>query len=257
MRKIIFMLVISLVIFEEGAFSRQKFSPEFIFYKANQLYKQQKFEEAIREYQKILDKGYESGNLYYNLGNCYYRKGDLPRAILYYEKAKVFIPEDPDLEANYKYVLSLLPKSYEPPPPGILKSLLQKIFGGFTLQGLFIFLSIIQSLFFLLLLLRLFFKPLKTYSLSLLLLLVFIFFSGSGYLFFWVKNLDKKAVVVKEKVEAKFAPYKEATTHFFLLGGEKVIILSQEGDWLKIKRLDGKIGWLKKGSLEPVRRSPG
>jgi tetratricopeptide (TPR) repeat protein len=73
------------------------------FYQANDFYEKGQFQSAVDSYQKLLESGYESGNLYYNLGNAYFKLGNKGQAILYYEKARRLIPSDADLKANLAY----------------------------------------------------------------------------------------------------------------------------------------------------------
>ncbi|MBN3037782.1 MAG: SH3 domain-containing protein, partial [Candidatus Omnitrophica bacterium] len=58
------------------------------------------------------------------------------------------------------------------------------------------------------------------------------------------------AVVVIEYSDCKFEPFDDATTHFTLYEGESVITGTQKGEWIKIKRLDGKQGWIKQRDIE-------
>ncbi|MCR4319495.1 MAG: hypothetical protein NUV74_04045, partial [Candidatus Brocadiaceae bacterium] len=61
-----------------------------------------KLKEAASQYETILTHGFEHGQIYYNLGNTYYRKGELGRAILNYRKAQRLIPRNADLNANLR-----------------------------------------------------------------------------------------------------------------------------------------------------------
>ncbi len=67
---------------------------------ANQLYEVGNFDDAIRIYQQIIDRGVEDSTLYYNLGNSYFGKGDLGRAILNYQRAALLAPRDSDIATN-------------------------------------------------------------------------------------------------------------------------------------------------------------
>ena len=67
---------------------------------ANQLYEVGNFDDAIRIYEQIIDQGVEDSTLYYNLGNSYFGKGDLGRAILSYQRAALLAPRDSDIAAN-------------------------------------------------------------------------------------------------------------------------------------------------------------
>ncbi len=66
----------------------------------------QKLDEAALRYETILANGFQNGQVYYNLGNTYYRLGELGKAILNYRKAQRFIPRSTDLDANLKLVKS-------------------------------------------------------------------------------------------------------------------------------------------------------
>jgi tetratricopeptide (TPR) repeat protein len=57
-------------------------SPQQVLDHANKLYEQNKFAEARDAYETILRNGYSNGELYYNLGNAYYKSGNIAKAIL-------------------------------------------------------------------------------------------------------------------------------------------------------------------------------
>ncbi len=70
------------------------------FDEGNQRYQDGDFDGALASYARILEEGLESGDLYYNLGNTYFKRGELGPAILYYERARRLMPADDDLLAN-------------------------------------------------------------------------------------------------------------------------------------------------------------
>ena len=74
--------------------------PRSFMEQGNNFYQQQQYEKAIQAYSKVLNEGYESTELYYNLGNAYYRKGNLGYAILNYERALKLSPGDEDTRHN-------------------------------------------------------------------------------------------------------------------------------------------------------------
>ena len=67
---------------------------------ANAMYEQGLYTDSTRAYQQLVDRGYRDPALYYNLGNAYYKQGDLGRAILNYIRARRLDPSDPDAAAN-------------------------------------------------------------------------------------------------------------------------------------------------------------
>lgn len=222
------------------------------FYSANKAYEQEDYDKAIQEYKKIADSGYESANLYYNLGNCYYKRGNYPQSILYYERAARLNPRDPDLRSNYEYVLSFINISYQPPAHVFILSWIKKIFGVWDINGLAVFFFTINILIFLLLALRLFFAPLKRYSPYLFVILGLVFLAGVYDFTIRLNRLGREAVIVSETADIKFEPNTAATTYFTIHGGEKVIVIVSKEDWVKVRRLDGKTGWVKKEELEVI-----
>src|SRR5512145_640824 len=66
----------------------------------NQHYMNREYEKAIDCYTRVINMGYSASALYFNLGNAYYKQGDYPLAILYYEKARLLDPVDEDIKEN-------------------------------------------------------------------------------------------------------------------------------------------------------------
>jgi len=229
-------------------------SEKYMFYNANNFYKQAKYAKAIEQYEQILERGSESGNLYYNMANSYLKEGALGKAILNYERAKELIPRDKDLESNYRYARSLMTNSVAEPKISWLRKLVDKFYGQFTLNEITILLSIIYTLIFLILTMRIFLKSarLRSYSLISVFILILFFMASSFSFHKRISTLGRKAIVVVKKTEAKFGPFDRATTHFTLYKGAKVYILLTKDDWNKVKRADKKIGWIKKTSLEVI-----
>src|SRR5437016_12909760 len=70
------------------------------FAKANQEYAQGHFKEAISGYETLVRAGQWSANVFYDLGNAYFRTGDFGRAILNYERALALERHHPEATAN-------------------------------------------------------------------------------------------------------------------------------------------------------------
>jgi hypothetical protein len=67
---------------------------------ANRLYQVGNYHEAGRIYEQIINQGVQDSTVYFNLGNAYYRQGDLGRAIVNYQRASLLNPRDADIQAN-------------------------------------------------------------------------------------------------------------------------------------------------------------
>lgn len=230
--------------------STRRQGPEYIFYKANLSYEAAKYDEAIAQYSLILQQGLESGPLYYNSGNSYFKKGEIGRAILNYERAKRIIPWDGDLDSNYEYAKSLVRENPKESSGVWYERIADKIFKSISIDGLTIFLSVTYLFSMTVLIASLYLEQVKRYSKSILFICILIFFIGGFGLYQKAVVLEKEAIVIVEKSEAKFEPFDRATTHFILYEGMKVQVLTEKKEWVRIKRADKKAGWVKASSIE-------
>jgi len=241
-------LLIVNVIFSEFVFAATE-SYNDAFSQAAGYYAQQDYEAAIQQYNRILKDGWESGNLYYNLGNCYFKQGKLGWAIFYYEKARQLIPRDRDLESNYEYALSLIEAPFYISKSGIAERLFSAIFSNFTIDGLTVLLVICYIMILVGFLVAVFLKNQRRSFVILLVILCLIFLGGFWGLYKKISLLGHQAVVVEKQADVKFEPLEKATDYFTLYEGMKVRIIALQDNWYKIRRQDGKCGWVRKDSL--------
>jgi tetratricopeptide (TPR) repeat protein len=222
-----------------------------IFYQGNADYKAAKFEAAVDSYLKVLNLGLASSNLYYNLGNSYFKKGNLGKAALNYERALMIMPDDRDLRSNYAYVLARLNLDQQS-FGNWLKQASDKLFQDVTINFLTVLLALINLLVFLALMISLIFDRAKRGIKFLVSFLLAVFVMMFVALSSKIVDLHKGGVVVVQEALVKFEPREEATTYFKLSEGSKVKILDKIENWYKIKRADGKIGWMAKDNLDLI-----
>lgn len=223
-------------------------APGALFYQANINYQEGSFEAAIKDYNRLIGMGWESGNLYYNLGNSYFKEGKLGLAVLSYDKAKSFIPNDSDLKSNYDYVLQRL--KLEPRPfGGWIERIVYVLFQGMTIDNLTVFLSILYMALIVLLISGLFSPRLKRYTGLASFVFVALFVLSAYALQMKINYLHKFAVVTVSQADARFEPLDNATVYFSLPEGSKVEVVEKAGDWCKIRRFDNKLAWIKQDVL--------
>jgi len=140
-----FLLVTVITLSPVNAQIDRERDPGYIFYKANAFYEDGKYDDAIKVYSGLIDQGLESGNLYYNMGNSYFKKGELGKAILNYERAKKLIPGDSDLKANYDFVLSKV-RNVVSMETVTMHNRVMAIYNSFTINGLTILLSLLYTI---------------------------------------------------------------------------------------------------------------
>ena len=110
MRKILLFLVVML------SFICAKASDQVIIDKANKAYTDGLYANSIELYKDVLKNGHESAELYYNIGNAYYKMNDYSSAILYYERGKRLDPGNEDINFNLKIVNNKIADKIEPLP---------------------------------------------------------------------------------------------------------------------------------------------
>jgi tetratricopeptide (TPR) repeat protein len=246
-------ILFSFVVLTNAAAARQDKNSDagYIFYKGNTLYEQGRYDDAISEYLKLLAQGIESGNLYYNIGNCYFKKGERGKAILNYERAKRLMPRDSDLDSNYKFALSQINiNTSVKSVPWYEKTV--GIFSFLSLDELTVLISVLSVLIIVILITRLFIplskKPFILFLSCLIIAFVFTVLSLVNS----ILVIDREAVVIMNNPEAKYEPFESATTHYTLHEGMKVYLLQSKKDWVKIKRSDGKMGWIRNQVIEKI-----
>jgi tetratricopeptide (TPR) repeat protein len=228
---------------------------EFHFQKANEFYQEGDFQKAIESYTAILDLGYESASLYYNLGNSYFKLNDIGHTILYYEKAKKLAPGDPDVRFNLELVQLYVVDKINAPPPLFFVKYWNRFTRLFNRDQLALVSVVMYVLGIICLILMLLLRKNHILRVTRILIwpiwLVFLFSVG---LFFirTIQAKEKQGVVIVDKVDVLSSPSADATTVFSLHEGIKLQILEKSGDYVKISLPDGKVGWLGQDIVERI-----
>ena len=224
------------------------------FERANVSYKENKFDQAINEYNGIINRGFENGNIYYNLANSYLKKGELGRAILNYERARLFMGQDSDLQSNYEYALSLGNLGKDEYRGNLWIGRLEKAFYGLNVNQVVVILFVFQSGFFLIITLKTLRKKQMMFYKAALLGIAFCFVLSAVGLKRKIDYRSVAAIAIDKEIEVKFEPFSGATTHFVISQGSKVDIIEFGQSWVKVRRSDGKTGWVNSGSVEKIFR---
>jgi hypothetical protein len=227
---------------------------EETFFKANNAYKEGRYEDAVKDYNDLIKAGYGSGHIYYNLGNAFFRQDQLGKAILNYERAKILIPRDADLSFNLNYARDQVQDEVTE-EQGFMKSAFFWT-ESLTMKELFWGFVVLNLLFWSTLFIRLFTRQEWTYYITIV-LLIFWFIGGVsfGLKFYWHKT-DNRAVILNKQVNILAGPDSKDTILFKLHEGTIVHQERSEGGWSLISLPDNKRGWVKAGSLELISPAP-
>ena len=222
--------------------------PPTIFSQANGFYQKEQFEEASELYQQILSQGFESKEIYYNLGNCYYRLDDVGQAILFYEKALRLDPNDPDILYNLDLANLKVIDRVELPPQFFLFKWWNSLLNYYSISQLTRLVVGLFALTLLLLILWLFLKRdrLRFWALSAVVITGLFTIFWSYVLINQAQSIvnHRYAVVLVSTVTVVSAPDESSTDVFILHEGVKVYLNELREDWVKISLPDGKSGWL-------------
>jgi tetratricopeptide (TPR) repeat protein len=232
--------------------AQAKTDPSFVeqFFEANQAYKNHQFQQAIDGYRHLIENGSENGLVYYNLGNAYFRLGDLGRAILSYERARLLIPRDGDLAFN----LSHARNQTQDASNNLQMSSLSDFLGlsGLNRYEVFFAFVLLNFLFFSLLCIRLYKRTEWTYYLSIFLAIA-ISIGACALALKWVAwATDNRAVVLSKEIVVQAGPDSRDTVLFKLHAGTVVGIERTENDWTLLQLSKDKRGWAESYQLERI-----
>lgn len=236
--------------FASDTIALQTSESEELFFSSNQAYRQGRFQEAIDGYGQLIQSGHKEGNLYYNLGNAYFRMDQLGRAILNYERAHVLMPRDADLNFNLSHARDKTQDAVSESHDLVSMTFfwLKDLSLGELLWGF----AILNLLFWTTLLIRLFFKFEWTYYASLMSLILWIIAGASFGLKWYELNTDDRAVILEQEVNILAGPDIRDTVLFKLHAGTIVHYERSEDGWSLISLPDKKRGWVKAVAIEPV-----
>ncbi|MDA3954910.1 MAG: tetratricopeptide repeat protein [Bacteroidales bacterium] len=251
MKKVIFLIFSISTVFYVNAQENDS-----LIVKANDYYVNGKYQDAISIYESILNSGYESPDLHYNIANAYYKQNIVAQAILYYEKALQLAPNDDDINYNLELVNRLVIDKIEVLPvffiTGWIRSL-QRIFTS-NLWAIISLVSFILALIFISMYLYSRNLRLKKLSFGFAFFIVIVFTISLVFSYQQKHAIlrENTAIVTSPSVTVKSSPDESGTDLFVVHEGTKVSIEDKISDWNEIKLSDGSKGWLKTENIEVI-----
>lgn len=227
------------------------------FTEGNRLYQAEDYAGAIQVYERILEDGYESGVVYYNLGNAYFKLGRLGPAILNYERARRLMPRDGDLRANLELARSVTTDDITPLPTFLPFAVVRWWVQLFPLATLRLIVAV-------------------GYLVGIVGVTVMVLRRGApeavwagrgaavagGVAVILGVNLlvrevgigvPDEAVVLSESVSVQSAPSDDADLQLFTIHEGTKVRLDQIGDeWVEVVLEDGRVGWVRAEAVERI-----
>ena len=223
---------------------------------ADDEYAKGNYQQAIKDYQEILKAGVSS-EIYYNLGNAYYRTYNITQALLAYERALQLSPGDNDIRFNLQYARSKTIDKITPETEMFFVTWYNSLV-NFTSVDRWANTAIVSIVMALLLILVFLFAPQmwarkSGFYGSAVFLLLFAF--ANLFAFQQKHELETKqgAIVIAPTVNVKKTPAASGTDVFVIHEGTRVDITDRGmKQWRGVKLADGREGWLKTSQIEEI-----
>ncbi len=213
----------------------------------NELMINEKYENAIKIYESILNLEYESAQLYFNLGNAYFRRGQIGNAIWSYMNAQRIEPRNDDVKYNLEIANASIIDRIEMPRLFVLVQIYKTIRDNFTMLE---WLSL-GSIFLLLHSIYYFMKKMwlskvfRNGFISLLLLLGMVFSHLFALEHYLIGKRNRNAIVISNAVDAYSGPFFGKNKILFQVNeGSMAEISKIQKNWFEIVLIDGKKGWV-------------
>jgi tetratricopeptide (TPR) repeat protein len=229
---------------------------EFNLDKADVAYTAGEFNNALEIYNSALEKGYESADLYYNVANCYFRKGELAASILNYERALKLDPSHDDAKHNLEFAQTRTVDKIDSLGTVFLVDWWNAI-ANMTSADAWAWIAI--SLFVVMLValsLYIFVRKMWVRKVGFSVAIVALFFTIisilCAYTRYEVETSKSEAIVFSQTVTIKSSPDSSGNDLFILHEGTKVKIKSTLGEWVEVSTLDGNSGWMPANAIEII-----
>lgn len=229
-------------------------SAEEIYRKANLSYENEDYESAVSLYEMLLKMDRVSPEVFYNLGNSYFKLKKIGNAIVNYKRALKLDPGDRDILHNLKLARTMAVDKIEQPEKSFLLKTLLLPYHSMNINQLTVFVSLVYLSIIALLIFSIFFVAKRRAlfyaigSLAAILGLFSIFLASKIY----NENSVRHAVVVSDKADVRSGPKEDYLLQFTLHEGAEVRVMKEDQDWFEIDLSKDLRGWLPSDSVEII-----
>ena len=224
---------------------------------ANAAYVDGRWADAAHDYELISGMGLESASLYCNTGDAYFKDGNIPMAILYYERALKVDPSYEDARYNLELLGSMIQDRIEPVPEFLLKAWARDICYVMDSNAwavcFIVFLALTLALVLVFLLAPTAAGRRTGFFTGIVTLLIAI--CALSFAVWQKKDYDSSdsAIVTRPVTSVKSSPAAGASTDLFILHeGTKVKVIDSVGTWDNIELADGRQGWIPASDIERI-----
>jgi tetratricopeptide (TPR) repeat protein len=200
-----------------------------MFLEAGQAYDANRPADAAALYGKLVEQGYESKELYFNLGNAFFKSGKLGQAILNYRRAWYLAPRDPDIQANLRFALQSASASAPDLPLPVKLLFKVSLSEWMVLATCSYWASAIALALFLLTR-----NQRDAFARAFVLSLALLILSAAGVVNALIARRSPELVVIEPNQQVLYAPLEGSKAYFALPEGSIVRLKEQAGTWFKV-----------------------
>lgn len=247
--RVITAIMLLLIMLPSSAFALSKAE-------ADSSYVNENYQLAIQQYELLLKEG-PSAELYFNLGNSYYRMENMTRAVLNYERALLLSPGDEDIRFNLQLARSKTVDKIVPQSEFFVTTWYRSVVNMLSVDGwAYVAVYCLVGAIFLMLI-YLFCSPIWLRKIGFFggLLLLVGFVLGNVLAWHQKQIIDHRdsAIIIESAVTVKSTPAQNGTDLFILHEGTKVTIIDDTMDgWREVRVPDGKQGWVETSQIEGI-----
>lgn len=230
---------------------------EALFNRATTVYNEGDYNKAIEYYQQILENGKHSPELYFNLGNAYYKLNQIGPSIYYYEKALLLDPNDGEILNNLSYAQNMRLDAIDTMPKTLAERIYSATVNHLTFDGWGYMATLFVMLFVLCYLAYYFFQQAQKKRLTFIASMSFLILGLCALFFAYIQfqkfNKENPAIIFSKEVRVLSEPNKRSQEVFALHEGTKVNVLDSLDNWRKVRIADGQTGWLSSEDLKLLK----
>jgi hypothetical protein len=224
---------------------------------ADSAYIQGDYLTAIDIYQSVIENQGVNATLYMNLGNCWLKRDEIAKAILYYERAYLLDPSDPDIRFNLDLARTKTVDKVNAVNQLFIVVWFKKLLAVLDVNGWAVMTVILFALTIILTGVLLFSKKSGLRKISFSFSVFFLLLSILSFIFATTQmgNIRERdtAIIMSPSVTVKSTPTSAGTDLFIIHEGRKVKILdSSMKEWVEIRLEDGNTGWIPVDVMEII-----
>jgi len=222
---------------------------------AREAFIREDFALSVELYESLRSEGFESPELYYNLGNAYFRLGRTGKAIVNFERSLRLNPDSHNAQFNLQVALARTTDKIVPAPQMFYKRWWQNFIGLIGLD-LWAKLSVFMLFLFLLSVAGFLMAQRRTKKIMFVIVLLVCVATTLSFAATHSNYIElhqkKEAIVTAPEAAGKSAPGDTSSEVFIIHEGTKVRILDELDDWYKVKLVSGQVGWIQKKLIEII-----